>query len=375
MRPTKLFIGSLAALAVLLVALTTALFLLDLDVFRGQIEAAGAEAFDRQLTIAGSIRLKPSLQPLLVVEDVRIGNPEWASRPDFAHVERLGVRVALLPLLRGEWVVLAVIFSGADVLLEVGAGDRNNFTFGRRRGPPELPNIDQFHVRDTVLASRDADGQLHRCAVKEAEVRNTPGQPISLGGQLAFRDVPLQFALSAGTPEAFESRTSRWPVELAVSAEDTALVAEGSLPKPRTWDGAEFRVSVQGENVDVLESLFDVVLPVPGPFDLSAELRKSAEAYSVSGLEGRIRSTDIAGELEWEQAGDRTLLKGTLTSSSMRFELAPVSWTPRIARKCGRSVSWRNGSDEPSRRNTRPRSWSSSAGAARASRPWRGSWT
>ncbi len=96
-RLIKLFLGSLAALAVLAVLLVTALLFLDLGMFRGQIEARGTEAFDRRLTIAGPMRLKPSFQPLLVVEDVRIGNPEWASRPDFAHIQRLEIRVALWP--------------------------------------------------------------------------------------------------------------------------------------------------------------------------------------------------------------------------------------------------------------------------------------
>jgi transposase len=47
-------------------------------------------------------------------------------------------------------------------------------------------------------------------------------------------------------------------------------------------------------------------------------------------------------------------------------ELAPVSWTHRIARKCGRSVSWRNGSVERSRMSTRQRSSDSGGGPSGA---------
>ncbi len=264
MRLIKLFLVSLAALAVLAVLLVTALLFLDLGMFRAQIEARGTEAFDRRLTIAGPMRLKPSFQPLLVVEDVRIGNPEWASRPDFAHIRRLEIRAALWPLLRGELDVRDVIFSGADVLLEVGPGESNNFTFGRRTGPAEFPDIDRFNIRNTVFGYRAASGALHSCAVKEAEARNTPGQPISVAGQFTCRDVPLQLSLVAGTPEAFASRTSSWPLKLTVSTGDASLAAEGLLPKRRDWDGAKFRVSVQAEKVDSLERLLNVVLPVPG---------------------------------------------------------------------------------------------------------------
>ena len=167
MRLTKLLLASLALLAVLAAGLVTALLLLDLGIFRGQIEARASIAFDRRVAIGGSVHLEPSLRPLLVAEDVRIGNPDWASRADFAHIQRLEVRVALLPLLLGDLEVLDVVFAGADVLLEVGADDRNNFTFGRRTGPPELPDMHRFSVRESVLAYRDDDGTLYSLSVND----------------------------------------------------------------------------------------------------------------------------------------------------------------------------------------------------------------
>ena len=60
MRLIKLSLGSLAALAVLAVLLVTALGFVDLGMFRGKIEAGGAEAFGRGVTIAGPIRLPNS---------------------------------------------------------------------------------------------------------------------------------------------------------------------------------------------------------------------------------------------------------------------------------------------------------------------------
>src|SRR5437879_3866346 len=52
--------------------------------------------------------------------------------------------------------------------------------------------------------------------------------------------------------------------------------------------------------------------------------------------------------------------------------LAPVSWTPQIARKCGRSVSWPNGSGGRSRESSRRRQCGLSGKAASPCRPWRG---
>jgi len=45
-----------------------------------------------------------------------------------------------------------------------------------------------------------------------------------------------------------------------------------------------------------------------------------------------------------------------LNTRRIKVSLPPVSWTPRIARKCGRSVAWQDGNDECSHRRTKPRS-------------------
>jgi len=320
LRLTKLIFGSLAVLAILAVLLATALSFLDLSLFRAQLESRATIALDRRVAFAGSIELEPSLHPRIVVEDVHIANPAWASRSDFAHVQRLEIRVALLPLLQGELTVLDVIMKGADVLLEVGADDSDNFTFRRREGPLQLPDIRKLKAQDATLGFRDADEKLHNCTVEEAEARITPGQPVSLTGQLTCQDVPLQLSLSAGTPDAFASGATPWPIALEANTGDASLVAEGNIPHSRIWDGAMFQISVQGEKVDSIEDLFDVSLAVRQPFDLSAELRTSAKTYFFSNLEGTIGATDIGGELEWNQTGERPRLGGRLASNSMHIQ-------------------------------------------------------
>ena len=161
MRLTRVILGSLATLAVLAVLLIAVLLFLDLSFLSGRLESGAARAFGRRVNIDGLIRLirlKPSLWPTFVAEKVRIGNPDWASRPDLARVERLEVQVALLPLFSGELELLAVTLKGADVLLEVKSDDTNNFTVGRREGPPGLPDIDTFSIQDSVVGYKTAKG-------------------------------------------------------------------------------------------------------------------------------------------------------------------------------------------------------------------------
>ena len=59
-----------------------------------------------------------------------MGNPVWASRKHFGKAERIGVQVALLPLLRRDLRLLDISFEGADIFLEDSLDGTNNYTFG-----------------------------------------------------------------------------------------------------------------------------------------------------------------------------------------------------------------------------------------------------
>jgi len=311
-------LGALAALVVLAVVLVTvALLFVDLDMFRGQLESRAAAAFNRQVTLEGSIRLKPSLQPTFVAENFRIGNPAWASRPEFARVQRLEVQVALWPLFRGELQVVGITFNGADLLLEVGPDDTNNFTFGQSEGPPGLPDFGVLRIKDSQIGYRAATGERHDCAVTQAKAVNLPRQPLTLDGQITCREVPLQFTLAGGMPEQLAMPTAPWPLTVAVSTDAVSLEADGSLPGLGDWDGVEFQLSMQVEKFDALEALFGVVLPVPTPFELSAKFNKSPNEYSLAGLKARIGSTEVAGKFHWKINAARPFLQAEMTVQSL----------------------------------------------------------
>ena len=106
-------------------------FLIDEERYRAPLEAGASFALGRQVTIEGPISLSLSLHPTLVLEDVHIANPSWASRPDLLHATRLEVQLALLAALMQEVVIDKVLFDGVDLLLEEGPHESNNWTFGK----------------------------------------------------------------------------------------------------------------------------------------------------------------------------------------------------------------------------------------------------
>jgi uncharacterized protein involved in outer membrane biogenesis len=108
MRASKFVLIPLIVLLLIVVSALAALLFVNPAVFRGQLEARAAATLGRQVQFAGPIRLELSLRPRIVIEDISIGNPNWASGTHFAEAEKIGVRVALLPMLRGDLRVLDV---------------------------------------------------------------------------------------------------------------------------------------------------------------------------------------------------------------------------------------------------------------------------
>ena len=61
----------------------------DVEQYRGRIEQEAMKATGRQLTLAGPIDLKISLNPALLAEDVTFANAAWGSRTEMVKVERM----------------------------------------------------------------------------------------------------------------------------------------------------------------------------------------------------------------------------------------------------------------------------------------------
>jgi len=95
---SKIIRYSLILLSLLLVALLAAPFFIDVNTYKGQIEQKVEDATGRQLSIGN---IKASLFPWVGVEldNVHLANRAGFSQHDFLSVERLHVKLALLPLL------------------------------------------------------------------------------------------------------------------------------------------------------------------------------------------------------------------------------------------------------------------------------------
>jgi len=121
-------IGLVAIVVAVVVAGYAVLSTLDIEQYRGVIEAKAEEATGRKLTVAGPMDLAVSWTPAVSVEDVSFANADWGSRPEMVTMKRFELEVAVLPLLSGEVQVNRVVLVEPDILLETNGEGAGNWT-------------------------------------------------------------------------------------------------------------------------------------------------------------------------------------------------------------------------------------------------------
>ncbi len=292
MRISKLVLFLVIGLLLLVVVAFTALLFVDPTIFRGQIEARASAAFGRQFKIDGPISLERSLRPRIVIEDISIGNPAWASGEHFARVEKIGVQVALFPLLRGDLTVLDVLFTGVELFIEEGPDDVNNYTFGDSGGsrePRRLPAIEQFMIRDAIIYNISADASMSRYVITEARLWNIPGQPERIEAEGFARGMPFTILLVADSPAELSGPQNPWSVKLDMQGPDMSLAIEGRMAKAFVWDRFDYRITISGKQADSLEKLFDLEFPTTGPFEISAAVNAAEGLFSVTDLVAHVQ--------------------------------------------------------------------------------------
>ncbi|MFQ6024309.1 MAG: AsmA family protein, partial [Acidiferrobacterales bacterium] len=306
-RVRKIVGWSAIVLATVIAVALVILLLVDVAVYRGPLQSGVSALLGRSVRFEGAMSLSPSLWPRIVIEDVRVANPEWASRPDFARADRLEFKVVLLPLIRGELKILGLELEGSDILLETRPDGRNNWTFREKRDKPiVLPDIESLTWRRSVVGFRSGGDRVYRLAISEANAVLREGERIQFQAGGTYQDVPFTLSLLGGTPYEFAAFNIPWPIKLTAQAAGAAVEVEGTITRPFEGEGFDLQIAVRGEQTKDLSSLLDVALPALGPYALSGR---------VTGADNRYSITDVTGHLAGAEAVRRlALTQGTASA-------------------------------------------------------------
>jgi uncharacterized protein involved in outer membrane biogenesis len=277
MRIAKILGWAALALLILVTVAVVILLSIDLSAYRGPLQSELSARAGRPVKLGGDMSWKVSLWPTIVVEDVAVANPSWASRPDFARAERLQVQLALPPLLWRHVEILQLRLQGADILFERSPEGGKNWIFGKDElGAISLPEIDSLTCERCVLAYRGVSGKEQRLHVSAASAVFDLGEPIQLLATATYRDTAFSVSVLGGTPEALIRMGTPWPIMLKVRVGDATFEIDGTAKRPLEGRDFDLRIIADGQQLADLAKVLDIPLPALGAYRLSGRVSDPA---------------------------------------------------------------------------------------------------
>ncbi|HEX5107467.1 MAG TPA: AsmA family protein [Vicinamibacterales bacterium] len=307
MRRKQIAIVAGSALLLLVIAVLAAPWLIDVNRYRGRLEAELGKRLNRQVTL-GPMRL--SLVPLGVrVADVAIAeDPALQTGHPFARVQELYVSPRLLPLLRGGFELRSVELREPQIELVRDSNGRWNFATIGASASPQSPQPPQSPQSPQPPQSSQSGLVLNRLVISKGQVALTDLQKPPAGA-------------SSQTAESGRSIYRNIDVQLDDFAPERAfgITVAATLP----GEGAQ-RLSVRGKAGPLVPDAIAMT-----PLDGTAELDHVSIGAAQRFLETEaLAGTDavISGTASVHNQQGRVSATGSLKLDETRVRNVPIGY-------------------------------------------------
>ncbi|MBC7414602.1 MAG: AsmA family protein [Herminiimonas sp.] len=335
-------------LAVALIVIAVAIFIsqYDWDRARPWINEKVSEAIDRPFVIDGHLAVRwdrpasvtglRSLVPwpTFTAEKIRVGNPTWARRPEFATADAVTFVVEVLPLLAHRIVIPQIALTNPVIDMERNLDNQNNWTF---RKAPKSPakwqvSLSELVFADGVLTVVDQPTKIDMQAIVA-----TIGAPIALGAivdkqQQSNKEAVTAVAGTAATvkPGAAPAApaTDVKPADIKTKDDKATVPVTAALPMVKGEEGYGFGLTMSGTyrgaklngtgKIGGALSLIDRQRPFP----LQADIRLGDNHVIVSGTiidPGALAAVDVQLSLAAPNMADLYDLTGVALPDTPKF--------------------------------------------------------
>jgi len=323
----------LAALVLALVALAYALF--DWNLFKGYAERRVSAATGREFHIDGNLDVRLSMQPLVTMNGLRLGNIKGATQPMMASAQQLQFRVALWPLLSGQTILPEVHLVKPSVLLERYRDGSDNWTFPSSQTNPVIRQFTVDHGEVHFLeAAKHTDLSID---VDSDRAASSKLAPLDFRGKGLFRNNPLSLLGRADSPLELANTQTPYRIDIGAIAGATHAHASGALSHPLQLSGFSLDFTLAGPDLGQLYHLLGIAMPETPPYQLHGTLGHIGHVWTFDHFTGKVGKSDLAGDVRIDNTGARKRLTTKLASRNLDvhdlagFVGAPAHLDPRKA--------------------------------------------
>jgi uncharacterized protein involved in outer membrane biogenesis len=239
MKKLAYIVGGIIVL--LIVVALIAPFFINLNNYKGLIEAQAKQATGRDLKIDGDISLSLLPLPSVSVSGIKFGNAAGGSAANMAEIDSVKVKVALMPLLSHKAEITNVVLSKPNIVLEKLKDGSGNWVIapansgGASGGAAPAPatgnttvpaaggssaggwdvQVDSASIEDGTLIYRDdstgAEQKIEKFNV-DLSLDSLKG-PFQAKGGMTAMNIPLGFSVNAGRMDPAQPM----PVDLSLT--------------------------------------------------------------------------------------------------------------------------------------------------------------
>jgi AsmA family protein len=230
----KILIGIVALVAVVIIGAIVAVSVIDVNAYKGQIQAEAEKATGRKLELKGDMKLSIlTLTPSLSVSDVTFANAPWGSRPEMITFKTFSAEVQLMPLLSKQVKVNRLVLKGADILLETKKDGAGNWVFEPKgaaaptpaptqpapgkSAPPADIEVKRVVIEDLALTYKDGQtGQATTLGLDKLDLKaDSPSAPLLIALEGKFNNKPMSINGKLATVETLKAAGEK-PLPLAL---------------------------------------------------------------------------------------------------------------------------------------------------------------
>lgn len=351
----------LAALVVLAVGGAVLLARFDPNSLKPRIVAAVKQATGRDLALNGPIGLRLSPWPTVELRGVALANPPGYARPEMATLDRLDLRLAVLPLLRKRFEIARLILVQPNILLELDSQGRPNwrFTPAPAPAPGTAPptgghtstgaktsaeiSLHEVQIEDATLAWRDdRTGRTDALAVQQLTAKAAaPGAPLQLLADASYDGVTFRLSGQVGPfarlrqPDAGTRLSAQpaapMPVDITLQAANASLTVTGAIAHPETLSGADFALDATIPDLGTLSPLARRRLPAVTQIAFHGHLTDAPGGFLHGAALHDVKLTTADGDL----SGDIVLESGPVPALTGKLHADRIDADALLAEAAG----------------------------------------
>jgi uncharacterized protein involved in outer membrane biogenesis len=342
-RRRRWIIRTIAAILAGPVLVWLALYVTKGRFLRQPFENVASRIAYRPVTVMGDFQLYfDPFDIKFVADGLRIGNPEWASKPELFKADHVLIRLSTIRLLFGERVIKRMeLDRGAADLEWSRDGKSNTWTLGdpsKPSQPLDIPEIVRGRATATTVRYRNPAVQLVAdIGVNTVAARDTRfTDEIVFSGSGTLRARPFTVSGRLLSPnETVAGGENR--LALHAVAADTVMDVSGTLPAATRIEGADLAIQVRGNNLADLFDFIGVAVPETRRYRLRSALTYVDEAWRFTRLRGVFGDSDLRGRLTITMPERRVKLDADLATDSLHMiDVGPfIGYDPARLDKSG----------------------------------------